>query len=289
LKRRDLSPTTTGQEEAELHGLLLDKLATVIDSVNVPSWFKNLETCGKSIGHIECNDCDHTHTLTYACNQKYCPRCNWKITAQRQKTIGLWAQQIRNPMHLILTQRNFADLDASHFKRNTKNLAAVRRQEVFEHVKGGCVSVELTNSPTEHWHLHSHWLVDAKFVSMKQLAISWGKLVGQQFGIVQFRKLKNKSYVNEVCKYVCKPAEFVTWTALEILTFIKSARGRRFCFTFGNLFRDGAAIREFVKQANARPKAKCRSCNSERIEIRTSSTSKKFWARQAIKRCGQWE
>ena len=271
----------TRLSDGDLHDLLVQKLTTVIEEFECPNWFVNLSKCGSTMGVKECGDCGELENVEYQCSQKWCPRCNWKITKRRKKVLGLWANTIRNPMHLILTQKNFAELDGAKHREHTKALQRVRRQQVMRNVKGGCVSVELTNNPSEAWHLHSHWLVDCRYVSMKELAIEWGKQVGQEFGIVRYSKLEEKDYVNEVAKYVCKPAEMVTWTALEILAFIEAARGRRFFFTFGNLNKHGKKIREFIKASEERKQCKCKKCESIHVNFEISSSAANSAKRRA--------
>jgi hypothetical protein len=198
----------------------------------------------------------------------------------RMEKLRCWSRAVENPMHVVLTQKNFKTVTPALLKSNVEHLAKVRRLKVFEQVKGGCVSVEMTNSIVEGWHLHSHWLVNARFIDMKQLAIDWGKLVGQHFAIVHFNNSKEKSFLEEVCKYVCKPSEMVNWTAAELIDFIESARGRRFFFTFGDLFHKGKEIREFLAQSTGKQGCQCSQCASPAVRI----TSNKWCAENAKRR-----
>jgi hypothetical protein len=157
--------------------------------------------------------------------------------------IRLWVEHIQQPKHLVTTQRNFEHLLPSVIKTHTRNLAKLRRSRVFKQVRGGCVSVELTND-TRGWHLHAHWLVDARWVDAPELAATWGKLVGQHEGaIVKVKDVRGTSYVQEVSKYVCKGSEISTWEPDEIMQFLTAIKGRRFFFTFGTLFAFGRDVR----------------------------------------------
>lgn len=257
-------------EEKNLHQLLVDKLSTKIDHFDIPSWFVNLSKCGTVFAWKTCKDCQSEDALSYRCSQKWCPRCNWRITAARAEKLRTWTKYVQHPMHLVLTQKNFQTVTPQRLKENVQNIARVRRLTCMREVQGGCVSIEMTNRITEGWHLHSHWLVDSAFVSMKELAQGWGRLVGQRFAIVHYNNSKDKSFVQEVCKYVCKPSEMVQWTADEIMQFIESSRGRRFFFCFGNLFKAGAAIRAEIEAKTSSPECTCSQCKSPAVSIRVN-------------------
>jgi hypothetical protein len=216
------------------------------------------------------------------------------ITAKRAQVIGAWAKGITDPMHVVLTQKNFKDLDWAKISEHTDNLRRIRKREPFlrargsyrtaharERVRGGCISVELTNSAVEGWHLHSHWLLDCQYLDMKELSKAWGELVGQEFAIVHYNNNKEKTYVQEVCKYVCKPSEMVNWSALEILSLIESARGRRFFFQFGSLLDQGQSIRTYIQQTQQRPPCTCRQCQSEALQFRVSSSATDYHKQRA--------
>jgi hypothetical protein len=141
---------------------------------------------------------------------------------------------VNNPQHLVLTQRNFKHLSPEKFREHRKNLVKIRRNKIWAEVKGGCTSVELTNKG-EGWHLHSHSLIDARWIDAGKLAIEWGKLCGQEFGIVHRSKIDSIDYEKEICKYVVKPADLIKWRTCDLLEFIKSIHRNRFFFTFGTM------------------------------------------------------
>jgi len=109
-------------------------------------------------------------------------------------------------------------------------------------VSGGCCTVEITNNGNG-WHLHSHWLVDSKLIDPQELAIAWGKQVGQEFAIVKVKKICERDYLSELCKYVAKGSELATWSAEQIWEFATAIRGRRFFFTFGSLSKLAPEVR----------------------------------------------
>lgn len=237
--------------------MIVHKLEPTFDEFDYDPWFENLSMCGEPQGYMECPRCDHFQPMAYKCGQKWCPRCQWKITAKRKATLNLWSMHIRNPMHLVLTQRNFPDLDGRKLREHTKNLAKIRRHDVMENVKGGCISVEITNED-KGWHLHSHWLIDASFVDIKVVAQAWGKLVGQEYAIVKFNNDRTKSYVAEVCKYVAKGSEVAGWDGETIREYIEAIRGRRFFFAFGSYFKNRPPLAEEKSSF-----CECPKCNEQ--------------------------
>jgi len=208
--------------------------------------FSNFARCGNESIYRTCKSCRAVESFAYQCSIKWCPKCNWRITARRREILERWARRIEQPKHIVLTQKNFPILTRKALREHQKNLARIRRNEVFAAVKGGCLSIEITNEGNG-WHLHSHWLVDARWVDSGKLAVEWGKLCGQSFGVVKVKDLRDEGYLREVSKYVVKGSEMATWPAEQIMEFVSAVKGRRFFFAFGTLFKQGAAIRAEIK------------------------------------------
>lgn len=294
------------EDDRNLHGLIVTKLATVIERYDIPNWFVNLSKCGKHQGTITCRTCNTDRPLVYRCSQKWCPNCNWTITQARAERLREWAKAIRRPMHLVLTQRNFKELTPGKLQEHTDNLRKIRAREPMASrarapltggvdsgkrlrkwvkktvINGGCVSVEVTNKTGEGWHLHSHWLIDSGFISMGELSKAWAELVGQEFAIVHYNDNKDKNFVSEVCKYVCKPAEMVSWTALEILAFIESSRHRRFFFTFGSLTKMRKGIEASLAMIKPIRVCRCKECGSESLDVNVSKGTKEWHRSNAV-------
>ena len=189
-----------------------------------------------------CRECGKVHEMPYRCNLKWCPVCAQLITGRRQRILRKWTEVIDQPKHLVLTQRNFTVLSKRKIKEHKINLQKFKRTTLFSTVKGGCTTIEMTNSG-EGWHLHSHWLLDVRFLDIKKVAIVWGELCGQEFGIVKIKDVRGGDYCHEVAKYVVKANEMAQWDPMEILAFVKAIKGTRFFFQFGSLLKQGPRIR----------------------------------------------
>lgn len=213
-----------------------DKLGSVQDSLPSPvrRQLSNFSRCGQEHLYRVCRDCGKWESLDYQCCIKWCPRCVWKLTRQRQEALLHWTSQIRQPKHLVTTQLNSAILTHQDFLNNARNIRALQRQVVFRSVNGGCASTELTYK-SQGWHLHTHWLIDADWVDAKELAVSWGKLVGQNFAIVKVKDARAQDYRREVAKYVVKSTELASWRPQKIAEFVSAIYKTRLFVKFGTL------------------------------------------------------
>jgi hypothetical protein len=149
--------------------------------------------------------------------------------------LALWNLQIHQPKHIVVTQKNFQLLTRKKVRDFGRALARLRRQALWKPVKGGCVSTEITNEGNG-WHLHAHILADVRWLDGGELAIVWGRIIGQEFGIVKVKDARGKSYLGEVTKYVVKPSQLAGWEPEEINQFIRAIKGVRCFAAFGTLF-----------------------------------------------------
>ena len=201
---------------------------------------------------------------------KFCPLCNWRIARERAKMLNLWSLTIQQPKHVVLTQRNFETLTREKIRGFQKAFAKLRRTALWKPVKGGCISIEITNE-NRGWHLHGHILADVRWLDAGQLAITWGNLVGQEFGIVKVKDARGKGYLGEITKYVVKGAQLASWEPEKIAQFIGAIKGIRFFAPFGSLFGMGAQIKKkLAAMKPEKPKCKC-GCEDFKFESETSS------------------
>lgn len=245
-RTREFQQRSLLPENDDFHETIRAKLDGLWDC----SQFWNFSKCGHERIFRTCKSCGDTQEFPYRCSLKFCPRCQWWITERRRRLIAKWSSRITQPKHLVLTQQNFPILTRKRFADHTKALSKMRRSKCFARVKGGCVSVEVTNE-SRGWHVHSHWLIDCRWLDMPEVSRTWAKLVGQTFAIVKIKDARAKDYLQEVSKYVCEGSELARWPAEQILEFVTAIRGRRFFFPFGSLFAEGKAIRAELKAENS--------------------------------------
>lgn len=261
------SDADASTEKQILHRLMVDKIERGLRRTKrtAKCWLhiENFFKCGQTMDCVQwCTSCDEEHEMIQRCSKKYCPLCHWRITLARQEMIKKYAETIRNPQHVVLTQRNFLNISREKMREHYRNLTRIREQSVWKNVLGGCTSIEMTNKG-EGWHLHSHSLIDCNFIPVDELARAWGKLVGQEFAIVHRKNIDSGAYEKEICKYVCKPAELVRWKTKDILNFIEAIHGTRFFFKFGSLLKASAEIKRSINRDKRTLDTVCPTCKAE--------------------------
>lgn len=209
--------------------------------------FLNFLRCGVESLFRTCSACRSVEKLTYRCNIKWCPRCQWRIAEKRRLVLTEWTKHLKQPKHLVTTQKNFPVLTHAAIRSHQKNLVRLRRHACFSKVAGGCVSVEITNEG-KGWHLHAHWLLDVRWLDVHLVQIAWAALVKQDFSIVKIKDLRGTSYTQEVCKYLAKGSEIASWPAEHVHEFVRAIYRSRFFFAFGSLFKQGPQIRVTLRQ-----------------------------------------
>ncbi|MGV0951685.1 MAG: protein rep [Azonexus sp.] len=303
LRQRQAAKNARDREQRKLieddtiwHEQILQKLKTedrtdpVTGEWHAPTaQLANFAKCGHDHVYRRCIGCDNTQVHFYHCMVKWCPLCNWRITDRRRTLLKQWMPTISQPKHIVTTQRNTSTLTREMIREHTRNLAKLRRCEVFEHVRGGCVSVEITNE-RRGWHIHAHWLVNARWVDAPELARTWGRLVGQDFAIVKVmdartraRALSNRSaegrdgnggdYQRELMKYVVKGSDLARWNTEELYDFITAVRGQRFFFCFGELFKEARRLRA-IAECNRPPQEPC-DCGCSQYIITTDESNRR--------------
>lgn len=104
------------------------------------------------------------------------------------------------------------------------------------------MSCETTNE-SKGWHIHLHILADIRWLDSTALSINWGLLLGEDATIVKVQDVRERSYLNEVTKYVVKASDMAKWPAEEIAAFIGSIKGVRMFLPFGSLYKLQRQIR----------------------------------------------
>lgn len=250
-----------------------ESIRAKLDGLLETNQFANFEKCGKEVLFKSCAECGKTEILTYRCSIRWCPRCNWRLARARSEMLTAWTRQIKQPKHLTLTQRNTDTFTRRTLRTHLKNLQRLRRSKFWKaaNVKGGCLSVEVTNE-TQGWHLHSHWLIDCRWMDAGKLAVEWGKIVGQDYAIVKVQDARARDYVLQVCKYVVKGNELAAWPAEQIHQFVNAIRGRRMFFVFGSLAQKTDAVKLQLAKGREHTHRIC-ECGCDKFTLETEVAS----------------
>lgn len=246
-----------------------ESLLAKVDGLIPEAIFQNLARCGVEEIFRTCRGCGDWSAFYYRCSMKFCPLCNWRIARSRAEVLKAWSHTISQPKHVVITQRNFPVLTRAKIRAFGRAFGKLRRNKLWADVKGGCVSTEITNEG-RGWHLHAHILADARWIDASALAVEWGRLVGQEFGIVKVKDAREGTYLGEITKYVVKGAQLASWQPDEIAQFIRAIRGVRFFAAFGTLFHLQRKIKAQL-HASRPPAEPCKcGCKEFRFESETA-------------------
>lgn len=138
--------------------------------------FENFQKCGREEIYATCQACHKSRTFYFACNRRWCPLCNYKLTASRGAALHVWSKTITQPKHLVLTISNFTILTRKRIRDFQKALLKLRRLKVCSEIRGGCCSIEITKGASG-WHLHAHLLLDADWIDMPILVPNGQRLL----------------------------------------------------------------------------------------------------------------
>jgi hypothetical protein len=208
---------------------------------------EKIKDCGQKDVAFQCRNCGKVRWSPTRCSIRWCPKCGPRIAKARAEEIRIWISGLRQPKHVVLTQRNSETLTYDMVSRFSKNLTNLRRRKLSRNWKAGSWTLEITNE-SRGWHLHSHMLVESRWIDAGELSKEWGQLIGQDYGIVKVKDARPKDYAAEVAKYVVKPSQFVTWSPEEIKTLVESFRNVRVFGVFGELYRKRNVFRKIVAQ-----------------------------------------
>lgn len=174
-----------------------------------------------------------------------------------------------------------------NFRENQQAMAQLRRLKCLSGLRGGCASVEVTWNAAGSvvngvevaggFHLHSHWLLDAKWIPIANVKKSWANLIGQEFAIAEVYDARDEAYLQELCKYVVEASELASWPPEIIHQFVRAVRGVNCFFTFGNLRKMAKQIREevaFTKTLTPRCGCGCDDVKYKRHESEKSKDEK---------------
>lgn len=281
-KRREaIQKQTEGFESSEIFKLSVEaKLQSLQEQIEADpkgtGWWENFQRCGRDTITIMCLECQRTKTAAYQCGLKWCPFCNWRISDRRRRELEKMTAGISGCKHVVLTQRNFAELTPAKIRESRANLLKIRRSKIFGKISGGCASLEFTNEG-RGWHMHWHLLVQSPFIPADELAITWGKLVGQEYAVVKVMDVTERSYVKEVCKYAVKGAELAGWKPQQILDFIFAIRSVR-CFTVFGKFADVRRVAKMHIRLEKPPQLPCECGCSAKIVAPDIDTARRIFA-----------
>lgn len=210
-----------------------------------------------------CKSCDSTSRFWNRCERRFCPLCARRLARERNQQFQFWFKRIHRPKLLTLTIRNTQVLGVgiNLVKNAWKSL---RRSKLFEGVKSGLWSIEVTNQG-KGWHVHLHAVIDSDFIPQAEIERAWSKRIGQTKSIVDIRELRGPDASQEALKYAVKPTEMINWSDSMLMEYLLETESLRLFGVWGDLHAQRADYKEFVADVRAESgKCEC-GCNNWRI------------------------
>lgn len=243
-----------------------ESIVSKLDSCGRSDLADQIRHCHTEASYRRCSGCASVSKFYNRCDRLWCPFCQPRLARERKRAIEWWTQQAGQPKHVVLTARNTVTLTNQSvclFKLAFKRL---RRSVFAAGWRGGFFSLEVTNEG-RGWHLHLHALIDARWIDAKELALRWGKLVGQEFAIVKVKDVRDGSYLQEVTKYAVKSSDLASWSGEDISCFVDAFKGVRTFGVFGSLFGVRAQFQEWI--ASLELKSETCECGCSHFKILT--------------------
>ena len=223
------------QEFWERQTLYIETIISKLDTSGHSSTADQIRDCHTEVSYRRCCGCASVSKFYNRCDRFWCPLCTPRLARERREEVEWWTRECLQPKHVVLTVRNTARLTKQRVQDLKASFARLRRTKFASNWIGGLYRLECTNE-SKGWHLHIHALINARFIDAKQLAVEWGKQVGQDFAVVYVRDCRDHSYLAEVTKYAVKPSELAKWSGDQIAEFVAAFTGLRSFAVFGSLY-----------------------------------------------------
>lgn len=242
-------------------------------SVFSESIVAKLDTCGRSdiadqirdchsiVTYKRCCGCAALSKFYNRCDRLWCPLCTPRLARERREAVEWWTREVSQPKHVVLTCRNSETITRATVRAFKSAFASLRRSAFCRGWRGGFYSLEVTNEG-RGWHLHLHALVDARWIDARQLAVEWGKRVGQDFSIVKVKDARDSSYLAEVTKYAVKASQLAAWSGGDVAAFVEAFTGVRTFGVFGSLYGKRTEFRAWLDSIlGVKPACECGCTN----------------------------
>ncbi len=237
-----------------------NSVAAKLRSIGRDEMAQTLEECHTRYTVAKCKGCGKVEKFPNRCELKFCPECQPRLAADREKIIAWWLQSVDQPKLMTLTVKNVPDFSPGHVEEFQKWWKNLRNRKFADNWIGGFYSLEVTKE-ANGWHLHLHALIDARWIDQTQLSIEWQSVTNGQGYIVDVRDARAHAYQKHVKKYVVKGHQLAIWKPEEIATLIDAFEGKRCFGVFGSLYGMRTEFAEWWKQIRkSKPVCSCGSC-----------------------------
>jgi hypothetical protein len=218
-------------EKSILKGQLSDRILR-IDPDNEEG--RALAKCHEEAHKATCDGCQKSRIFWNRCERRFCPLCAQRLARERKEQLKFWTARLGHPKFLTLTLKNVLNLDSAYIDFVKDRFKKLRRSKLFEKMKGGFWSMEVTNQGNG-FHVHLHVLYEGQFIAQRDIEAKWSKLIGQAKSMVHIKAAKDTKYLDELIKYTAKPTEMVNWPEGDLIRYLEIIQGVKLFGVFGDL------------------------------------------------------
>lgn len=201
---------------------------------------ENMATCGASPIALRLGPDGCSAIYPRQCRELLCPFCTkFRAAKRRSGLLGvieeLDAQGKRLTLMTLTLRHGAGDTLKSQLGVLSKACTRFRKTTFFDkHFNGWARGFEVTWGADNGFHAHVHYIVDARFVNLKELHKNWAKCVVKAGGTppllngVDLKGLERGKGLNEAVGYPFKVAGLAEWPKDKIIELAKYGKHKRF-------------------------------------------------------------
>lgn len=225
---------------------------------------EKLRDCQETESKVLCTHCGKSWWVITKCKLRVCPLCSYEESRNRGQMMIALTNQMQFPKLLTLTLPGIQKDARAGIKLLRKNWNKLRRNHLFDKVKGGAYAIELKPKPTG-WHVHLHAIIDAPYLPKQKIFTVWKSFFNVSFISIDIRVAQSKEQKKYLAKYVTKNSSF-EGIPESIVAWWEAVKGLRLFEVFGT-FRT-LALQITKKQDEERDvHAVCPYCNASHSVI----------------------
>lgn len=201
---------------------------------DLPKIAVQLRDCQETEVLACCTECGKSWYILNRCRLRVCPLCAYTVSLKRAEFLQNLAGKMEYPKFITLTMPLWTHDPHDGIKFLRKCWNSLRRDPIFNKVKGGAYQIELKRKPTG-WHIHIHSLLDAPYLPYQRLFTVWRKLIGAQAPQVDIRAATTPEQIRYIAKDVSKKADFHQNPG-DVVDWYEATKGHRLFGTFGTWY-----------------------------------------------------
>lgn len=246
-------------DSRRIHFLRKRRYADAFEAAGYDHIASQLHDCQETEVLACCTACGKSWYIVNKCRLRVCPLCSYTLSQKRAKHLLAMTGRMKFPKFITLTLP-YTSTDARADIPKIRNaFNRLRRQPLFNSVKGGAYQIELKPKP-QGWHVHLHMLIDAPYIPYQQLYTAWRTILDVKYCKIDIRAAKTVKQQVYVTKYASKSADF-RGNPDVVVKWFEATKGLRLFATFGDWY--NAKLEDLVAPKDQeKPAAVCPHCKA---------------------------